>query len=242
MPPRNYKKKFAEALENNDETTIRYLLEEGLVIYNQPLDIEPQYPLSFAAYYGSLAGINILLSYGALINYEEDESVEVYTPLMWAARSQYTNAEVLLTLLDYGGKYASHDINRFVEDIFRYHLKDARPILYYLLNNNLIDINDVITIIMEQFYRSPVPYFEVLFSITCDPNVMDEEYGETLLFEFMGPPRSSDDLLSNRIETIKGLIALGINPNHKNKAGFTAAEYATSPKLASAISVAIYKK
>jgi hypothetical protein len=253
MPPRNYKKTFAEALKNNDEPTIRRLLEEGHVIYNQPLNLRdtflPEYPLSAAAFYGSLAGINILLSYGAKINYKEydtndDDSVsEVYTPLMWAARSYDVSAEVILTLLECGGKYAncmaeermrSETRQSMVEDILRYHLKDAPPILHYLLNNNLVRLSDIITIILEQFYRSPLPYFEALFSIIDNPNLIHEESGETLLFEFMRPPRNNEDLLSKRIETIKGLIALGINPNHKNKSGNIAADYAVSPKLAAA--------
>jgi hypothetical protein len=252
MPPkRNYQKLFIDALEADNEPQIRYLLEEGLVIYNRPLDISvpgcfdtflPSYPLSVAAFYGSLAGVNLLLDYGALINFEErknDEDEEdyqqseVYTPLMWAARRRNVKPEVIITLLDRGAKYASQEIMDFTEDVLRYHLKDT-IILKYLIKKGFIGVCNIIAIILEQFYRRPLPYFEAIFSITGDPNVLDEISGDNLLVEFMDPPRSSDDYLSYRIETIKGLIALGVDPNHKNKEGKVPADYASHLKLAEA--------
>lgn len=254
MPPkRNYNKLFIDALQADDEVQIRHLLGEGHVIYNRTIDISvqgcfdtflPSYTLSVAAFYGSLAGVNILLDYGAEIDFEEvkgsDEesdleqsTSEVYTPLMWAARRPNVKSEVILTLLERGAKYASKEIMDFVEDILRYHLKDT-DILQYILQKGLIDIDDITSIILEQFYRRPLPYFEVLFSLTGNPNILNETSGDNLLVEFMGHPRSSDDYLSYRIETIKGLIALGVDPNHKNKEGKVAADYALYPKLAAA--------
>lgn len=269
MPPkRNYNKLFIEALQADDETQIRYLLGEGLIIYNYPLDISvrgcfdtflPSYPLSVAAFYGSLAGVNILLDYGADIDFEEikgddhDEWPgevskqswptepeqcfgEVYTPLMWAIRGRNVKPEVIITLLERGAKYASKEIMDFAEDILRYHLKDT-DILQYLLQKGLINVDDIISIILEQFYRRPLPYFEVLFSLIGNLNIIHETTGDNLLFEFMGRPRSSDDYLSYRVETIKGLIALGVDPNHKNKEGKIAADYATHRKLAEACNI-----
>ncbi len=214
--------KFIDAIKEDDEPTIRRLLEEGDVIFNHPLpigtdDICATYPLCVAAFYGSMKTINLLIDYGADINYEGDE----YRPIFWALYSIHASVDSICLLLERGATSPS-----LIEDLFSFERPDreVKYILHFMLLNKIVIPEQVVKIIMWKFLPNCLPLFKLLFSITKNPNIVNKN-GDTILFAI------SNLQIKHSEEIIHGLIKLGVDPAKKNYYNFTASDCATNPRI-----------
>jgi ankyrin repeat protein len=217
-----HQKEFVKAVYEDDELTMRRLLEEGLVIYNLPIYLGedlPSYPLCIAAFYGSFKGINLITDYGADINYDED----CYRPLKWALFSSYANVDAIRLLLDRGATSPY-----MIEDLFNYERPrhEVEAILHFMLRKKIITQIEVIQIILGKFFDVSLDLFTVLFAITKNPNIVNK-YGDTVLFPLTNVEIGNEANLHNRLQIIKGLIELGVDPTIKNNYGIDALEYSS---------------
>ena len=217
--------KFIEAVKEDDEATCRRLLEEGHVIFNHHLPIDTTkeenatYPLCVAAFYGSPKVINLLLEYGAHINYDYD----THRPIFWALSSVHASNEAIRLLLECGAKSPL-----LIEYLFNFERpeREMRNILHFILRNNIVIPEQVVSTILDKFFDNCLDLFAILFSITKNPNIINMN-GDTVLFMISNTALHGEEYLENRLRTIKGLINLGVNPGQKNDYNFIAADFAT---------------
>ncbi len=222
---------FIKAIKEDDESTMRHLLEEGLIIFNWPLPLGetmPSYPLCVAAFYGSFKGINLLTDYGAKIDFSEDYC----TPLKWAIMSSDANLDAILLLLDRGATSPT-----MIEDIFNYERPDneVKTILRFMLRKNITSENQVIQVILEHFFHISLELLTLLFAITKNPNITNV-HGDTVLFAIANITLADAKDLRNRQRMIKGLIELGVDPTIKNYYELTAADCAVHPEIRTLLS------
>ena len=216
--------KFVEAIKEDDEPTCRQLLEEGLVIFNECLPIGTEasfcatYPLCVAAFYGSMNVINLLIDYGADVNFDGDGK----RPIFWALYSIYSSVNSICLLLERGSTSAS-----VLEDLFNFErpMKEIKQILHFMLRTKIFTPEEVIKIILWKFIPICLNLFTLLFAITKNPNIVNIN-GDTILFTISNLNVVSSGDLKNRLHIIRGLINLGVNPSHKNNYNFTAADFA----------------
>jgi hypothetical protein len=228
---KTHQHEFIKAIKEDDEPTMRRLLETGQIIFNWPLPLGaglPLYPLCVAAFYGSFKGINLLTDYGAKIDFDKDEC----TPLKWAIMSSNSNLDAILLLLDRGATSPN-----MIEDLFNYERPDTevKTILRFMLRKKIITQGNVAQIILDKFFHVSLELFTVLFAITNNPNIIDM-HGDTVLFPIVNIELTDDKDIRNRHRMIKGLIKLGIDPTIKNYYGLTAADCAVSPEIRTLLS------
>jgi ankyrin repeat protein len=94
------------AISNGDMVRVEFLLKHGADnVFYDPYDT--RMPLIHAIRTGSVEMINLLVSYGAAVDYIDTNAIQSINPLLTACT--YDNAAVVATLLDLGAKIDNGD-------------------------------------------------------------------------------------------------------------------------------------
>jgi hypothetical protein len=201
------------------------IVEKFYIVYDE--DTEDEYerldkdkvftPLRYAVYFNRDAAARMLLEAGAKYPDEED----------YMENNNDNNEDY-----DNNNDYDDHPVgyygmideitsklnsSKFMPDTIMYILYNIERLV--MTSNNLWDI-------LKRNSFTPLEFFKIIFKKGINPNVTNM-HRETILFIFARPlpkaSKNSDEKIKDRVDIIKGLIKLGVNPYLPNELGETPA-------------------